>query len=147
MKSETAPTQVRGGDADDRVQPVGSLEDKRAATSGGLAGMLSPSRRAWLFAWLAFIPFVFLRAGTLAESDTFWQVRTGLLTIHQRRIPTVDTFSWTVHGRPWTLNSWGFNVVLAGAYRLAGLPGGWLACTLLEVLPFLRTHYVAAGRI
>ena len=131
MKSETAPTQVRGGDADDRVQPVGSLEDKRAATSGGLAGMVSPSRRAWLFAWLAFIPFVFLRAGTLAESDTFWQVRTGLLTIHQRRIPTVDTFSWTVHGRPWTLNSWGFNVVLAAAYRLAGLPGVALACAAL----------------
>ena len=27
---------------------------------------------------------------------------------------------------------------------LAGAPGGWLACSLLEVIPFLRTHYVAA---
>ena len=29
---------------------------------------------------------------------------------------------------------------------LAPLPGGWLACTLLEVLPFLRTHFLAALR-
>lgn len=27
---------------------------------------------------------------------------------------------------------------------LAGLPGGWFACSLLDMLPFLRTHYVAA---
>jgi ubiquinone/menaquinone biosynthesis C-methylase UbiE len=29
---------------------------------------------------------------------------------------------------------------------LAPLPGGWLACTLLEVLPFLRTHFLVALR-
>jgi len=27
---------------------------------------------------------------------------------------------------------------------LAPRPGGWLACTLLEMLPFLRTHFLAA---
>jgi SAM-dependent methyltransferase len=27
---------------------------------------------------------------------------------------------------------------------LIRLPGGWLACTLLEVIPLLRTHYLAA---
>ena len=27
---------------------------------------------------------------------------------------------------------------------LAGLPGGWLACTALEVIPLLRTHFLAA---
>lgn len=30
---------------------------------------------------------------------------------------------------------------------LLRLPGGWLACTALEVLPFLRTHYLAAVRV
>ena len=33
------------------------------------------------------------------------------------------------------------------ARLLAPRPGGWLACTVLEVLPFLRTHYVAAVRL
>ena len=30
---------------------------------------------------------------------------------------------------------------------LIGLPGGWLASTALEVLPFLRTHYLAAVHV
>ncbi len=32
------------------------------------------------------------------------------------------------------------------ARALAPLPGGWVACTLLEVIPFLRTHFLAALR-
>lgn len=85
---------------------------------------------SWFAAWLALLPLALLRAGTLAESDTFWQVRTGLLTIQQRAIPAVDPFSWTVRGEPWTLNSWGFNVVLGAAYRATGLPGVALTCAL-----------------
>ena len=30
---------------------------------------------------------------------------------------------------------------------LVRLPGGWLACNLLEVIPFVKTHYVAAVRV
>jgi hypothetical protein len=80
-------------------------------------------RLPWLLAWVAFVPVAVLRAGNLNDSDVFWQIRTGLLTISRRAIPTTDPFSWTVHGRPWTLNSWGFNVLVAAGYRLAGLPG------------------------
>ncbi|GAA2741662.1 hypothetical protein GCM10009868_08530 [Terrabacter aerolatus] len=74
------------------------------------------------------MPLVVLRAGTLAETDTFWQVRTGLLTMEHRSLPRVDPFSWTAHGEPWTLNSWGYNVVVGAAYQLAGLPGVALVC-------------------
>jgi hypothetical protein len=80
---------------------------------------------------LAFLPFVVLRAATFAEADTFWEIRTGLITLHDHRIPTHDSFSWTVHGQPWTLNSWGFNVLVALAYRAVGLPGVALACSVL----------------
>src|SRR5215471_15408329 len=67
-------------------------------------------RAGWLLAMLAFVPFAVLRAGDLSEADTFWQIRTGLFTIAHRSIPAVDTFSWTMRGKPWSLNSWGFNV-------------------------------------
>jgi SAM-dependent methyltransferase len=30
---------------------------------------------------------------------------------------------------------------------LVRAPGGWLACSLLEVIPFLKTHYLAAIRV
>jgi hypothetical protein len=82
----------------------------------------------WIFAWLAFLPYVVIRAENLAESDTFWETRTGLLTISQGRIPSVDPFSWTVSGKPWTLNSWGFNVLLGLSYEAAGLVGVALVC-------------------
>lgn len=91
------------------------------------------SRRAWLIAWLAFLPLVIFRAGILSEADTFWEVRAGLLTIAQRAIPAVDTFTWTVHGKPYFLNSWGFNVLLAVGYRLGGLPGVAVLCALITL--------------
>lgn len=41
--------------------------------------------RARILAWPAFLPITLLCASTLAEADTFWQIRTGLLTIRHRR--------------------------------------------------------------
>jgi hypothetical protein len=100
----------------------------------GQAATVGYGTRSWFLAWLAFVPVTVARAGTLAEPDTFWQVRTGLLTISHRAIPAVDQFSWTVNGKPWTLNSWGFNVLIAGAYRLAGLSGVAWACAGLAMV-------------
>lgn len=54
----------------------------------------------WFLAWVAMLPLAVLRAGQLAETDTFWQVRTGLLTLENRALPSVDAFSWTAHGEP-----------------------------------------------
>lgn len=108
-------------------------------------------RRPWLWAWLAFLPLALLRIGTLAETDTFWQIRTGLTTIEQQAIPTVDSFSWTMHGAQWTLNSWGFNVLIAVAYRLAGLPGVALTCAVLVLaaggLVLLLAHQLGASPV
>ena len=105
----------------------------------------------WLVAWLVFLPVVLLRAGSLGETDTFWEIRTGLLTIQQGSIPTVDPFSWMIHGQPWTLNSWGFNVAIAAFYRLAGLPGVALACALLVAavgaMVLLLAHRLSASPV
>ena len=87
-----------------------------------------PRAAGWLLAGLAFLPVVVLRAGDLAESDTFWQVRTGEFILDHASIPAVDPFSWTAHGVPWQMNSWGFNVVLALAYRAGGLPAVAVLC-------------------
>jgi hypothetical protein len=107
---------------------------RNSTSQGDRAAAVRSRGRSWFLAWLAFLPLVVMRAGTLAESDTFWQIRTGLLTISHRAIPTVDPFSWTMHGRPWTLNSWAFNVLIAGAYRLAGLPGVAWTCAGLAMV-------------
>lgn len=115
--------------------PAGSGEHRAAAALAVRAIRVRAGRRPWIVAWLAFLPVVILRAGILTEGDTFWEIRTGLLTIAHRAIPTVDTFSWTMRGRPWTLNSWGFNVLDAVAYRMGGLLAvAWMCAGLAMAL-------------
>lgn len=100
-------------------------------------GRSKPKRsvsRTWILAWLAFLPLVMIRAENFAESDTFWQIRAGMLTLEQGSIPIRDTFSWTAAGEPWTLNSWGFNVVLGAAYHRGGLMGSAIAASVLVAI-------------
>jgi hypothetical protein len=100
----------------------------------------------WLMAGLAFLPVVVLRAGDLAESDTFWQVRTGEYILDHRSIPMVDPFSWTARDAPWQMNSWGFNVLLALAYRAGGLPAVAVFCAAL-VLGMVALTLLMARRL
>lgn len=88
-------------------------------------------RRAWILAWLVFQPLVVFRAGILSEGDTFWQIRIGQQIIAHHTIPATDTFSWTMYGKPYFQNSWGFDVLVACAYRLGGLPTVAVVCALV----------------
>lgn len=119
------------------VEPMGDAQSKVLSKGSWFATTLDATapRKFWFPVWFALLPYVLIRAENLAESDTFWQIRTGLLTIAQGRLPAVDPFSWTAAGRPWTLNSWGFNVVLGWAYEAAGLVGVALisACLVAAV--------------
>ncbi|MFJ6079104.1 hypothetical protein ACIQC0_12470 [Pseudarthrobacter sp. NPDC092419] len=91
--------------------------------------------RPWILAWLAFLPYAIIRSENLAESDTFWQVRTGLWTMTEGRLPLVDPFSWTAAGKPWTLNSWAFNVLVGLGYEAAGLAGvAFIAACLVAAI-------------
>lgn len=112
---------MRGMTSTGKLQP--DTDDRRKS--------IHSERTTWFLAWLAFLPLVMIRAENFAESDTFWEIRTGILTIDQGTIPIRDTFSWTVAGEPWTLNSWGFNVVLGAAHRLGGLTGSAIAASVL----------------
>lgn len=94
---------------------------------------LAGGRLPWVLAWLVFLPVAVLRAGALSEADTFWQIRVGLVTIATHAIPTTDTFSWTMHGKPYFQNSWGFDVFLGLAYRVGGLPCVACLCALIAL--------------
>lgn len=93
------------------------------AEETGTSGDSGAGHLAWLLAWFAALPVVVLRSGALAESDTFWQIRTGEVVLAGGGMPREDTFTWTAAGRAWTPNSWGFDVAAALVHRLAGLPG------------------------
>lgn len=93
----------------------------------------SSALRPWILAWVAFLPLVLFRAGVLSEGDTFWQIRIGQQILAHHVIPATDTFSWTAHGKPYFQNSWGFDVLLAAASRLGGLPGVAVLCALITL--------------
>jgi len=111
----------------------------------------------WFTGWLTFLPLLFIRAGLMAESDTFWQIRTGRITLSARALPSTDPFSWTATGRPWRLNSWGFNVLAAILEDIGGLAAVALgseavvAAALWVVLVLARRRnahpLVAAGTV
>ena len=88
--------------SDARVTPVTSVAPRRACPPVATVHRvdLARGRGPWLLAWLAVAPIVALRAGTLAESDTFWQTRTGELILDLGRLPTADLFSWTHRRAP-----------------------------------------------
>jgi hypothetical protein len=110
-----------------------TADQRVALATAGSPVRAALGRSAWLLAWLAILPLAIFRAGILSEADTFWEIRVGLLTIAQRAIPAVDTFTWTVRGKPYFLNSWAFNVLLAAGYRLGGLPGVAVLCALITL--------------
>jgi len=52
--------------------------------------------------------------------DIWWHLRTGQLIVEKLTIPTTDSFSYTVAGRPWVTHEWLSEVLFYGLYRLGG---------------------------
>lgn len=70
---------------------------------------------------------------SLGDSDVLWGARTGMDILSSGHLPHHATYSWTAAGRSWTPNSWGWDVLLGGVYRL----GGMTAIGLLDIAIFL----------
>ena len=58
-----------------------------------------------------------------ADTDILWGTRSGTDILSGAGLPHADSYSWTAHGAAWVPNSWGWNVLLAVAYRAAGYAG------------------------
>ena len=114
------------------------------AISSGLS--LSPSavgtRPAWTVSWpllLGLTMFLWLVATAsrhmLADPDTQWHVTVGNWILAHRAVPDVDTYSFTFTGQPWIAKEWLSQVLLAGAYDIAG----WGGVVALAALAFAAT--------
>ena len=88
-------------------------------------------RRAWrIERWLRWIPLGVTLAGIGAvairearDPDLWWHLATGRYIVAERRIPTVDVFSYTAFGRQWVTHEWLSDLLLYGGYRAVGLAG------------------------
>jgi len=87
--------------------------------------------RLWIVIALALPAFVALVV-PLPAVDLAYQVRTGDLILATGAIPSVDTYTFTVAGQPWTDQQWLAQALLALGFRA----GGW------ELLALLRAGLV-----
>ena len=90
-----------------------------------------------------------------AQSDTWWQLRTGEAIWHTGTVDLSDRFSHTVAGSYWPNHEWLSQVLFYGSYRTGGLPlltaltasvivGAWLLIWRLTPGHFPRKHLLLA---
>lgn len=68
----------------------------------------------------------------LGSPDVYLHVTAGRWIIEQGHVPLRDPFSFTRHGALWIAQEWGADLLMAGAFRVAG----WSGLVLLEAACF-----------
>jgi hypothetical protein len=72
----------------------------------------------------------------LGDAGTGWHIRNGEQMLQTRSIPRTDSFSSTMHGRPWYAWEWLFDLAIAGIHRWMGLNGVVLVTALVIAAAF-----------
>lgn len=69
--------------------------------------------------------FVAIRIGLapLQDNSFLTHLATGRLILDSGSVPTTDPYSWTAHGEPWTVQSWGASLIYALVEEAAGFNG------------------------
>ena len=83
------------------------------------------------------------------DPDIWWHLSVGDWIIHNRAFPHNGIFSQTAATQPWMAYSWGYEVLLAGAYDWFGFIGIGVFGTLLTIgvaLAIFRMLYRISGR-
>ena len=87
------------------------------------------------------------------DPDMWWHVKTGEMILATGHWPTVDAYSFTVHGQPWIAYEWLGDVVMGAVARIGGLRGldallialGAVVMIALYVFGTLRSGNSKAG--
>jgi hypothetical protein len=99
------------------------IKDPIRNQSAGARIALSSACVAFTFAYL--ITATLVRNELLNDPDTFWHVGIGNWILQNRRLATVDPFSYTAFGKPWFAGDWLSDLALAVLYKA----GQWRAVT------------------
>jgi hypothetical protein len=85
------------------------------------------------------------------DLDVWWLLKSGAYMVETRSFPTTDPFSWSAQGAEWVNHAWAFQLLLYGAWRLAGTPGLIALQAVFAMLTFgvlfrlLRAEGLPAG--
>jgi hypothetical protein len=101
--------------------------------------------RLWLFLAVA-LPVLAAAIATMSSVDLAYQLRAGAGILDSGAIPTVDTWTFTAAGLPWTDQQWGAQVLLALAERLGSWTGLVLVRAALTAIIFGSLLVIARRR-
>ena len=92
---------------------------------------------ALLFALATFIPI---------DTDTWWHIRSGEYTLTEGMIHA-DPFSFTKNGQPWINHSWGAQIVIYLAWKLAGNFGLAIFTSILATAGMWMIYKTCEGNV
>jgi hypothetical protein len=123
-----------------RTTRAGSIHARDSALAGILCRAFSFP--VLLGALLVGAVFCTARLG-LQDPDTWWHIVTGQQILATHAWPTVDSFSFTIHGAPWLPYEWLGDVLMAVCVRVGGLQGLTAGVIVLAGVIFALLYYYA----
>lgn len=80
------------------------------------------------------------------DTDTWWHIRSGEHTLSEGMIHE-DPFSHSLRGEPWINHSWGSQIILYGAWQIAGNAGLALYTAILATAGMALLYPLCAGNV
>src|SRR5271168_3133266 len=99
------------------------------------------SSRILAAGWLGVVFVVVLGFKLVHDTDIFWQLKLGQITLEEGRIPVGDRFTYTHAGEPVPPIYWLAQILLASLYNL----GGWHLARAAHQLAMVGSLVVAAA--
>lgn len=103
---------------------------------------MTTTLRRWSPVFVVALLLGLVKAESIADPNVLWGIRDGRTILSSGDLPHSDAWSWTVPGKHWVPNSWGWDVVLGALDRIGG--GGALA--VLNIVVVLALAFVMARR-
>ncbi len=103
------------------------------------------SRLSWLFFFITILSVASMAARVPLDTDMWWHIRAGEVSISTHQPLVVDVFSYTRAGESWVNHSWLAQVVLAFLYQKLSYSGLTLYVVLLSVLTFGLLFFLLDG--
>lgn len=94
---------------------------------------------------LLFVAVAALACLAKAQSDTFWQLRSGLDIWHTRSIAFADPYSYTAVGLHWPNHEWLTEVLFALAHIVGGMPLVTAFCALVITAAYALSWRLTSG--
>ena len=103
------------------------------------------SRLRWLFFFITMLSIMLMAARVPLDTDMWWHVKAGQVSIENGAPLLHDTFSYTRNGMDWVNHSWLAEVILAFLYQRFGYYGLTLFVVLLSLATFSILYFLIEG--